>query len=106
MLTEGRNPLSQRVSECRRARGQGEVQSGLRSSSLPCWCLSCCGNVYVGAGDKGPLSYFSFIHRSAWKVNSRKVGYRILHTPTLTSQNRPDQPPIVEPSRTIYRGAR
>src|SRR5215210_1370781 len=56
MLTEGRNPLSQRVSECRRARGRGGVQSGLRSSSLPSWCLSCCGNVYVGAGDKGPLS--------------------------------------------------
>src|SRR5215208_3849268 len=56
MLTEGRNPLSQRVSECRRARGRGGVQSGLRSSSLPSWCLSCCGNVCVGAGDKGPLS--------------------------------------------------
>src|SRR5215216_8174360 len=56
MLTEGRNPWSQRVSECRRARGRGGVQSGLRSSSLPSWCLSCCGNVYVGAGDKGPLS--------------------------------------------------
>src|SRR5215213_511980 len=56
MLTEGRNPLSQRVSECRRARGRGGVQSGLRSSSLPSWCLSWCGNVYVGAGDKGPLS--------------------------------------------------
>src|SRR5215203_4902400 len=56
MLTEGRNPPSQRVSECRRARGRGEVQSGLRSSSLPSWCLSCWGNVYVGAGDKGPLS--------------------------------------------------
>src|SRR5215218_9494057 len=56
MLTEGRNPLSQRVSECRRARGRRGVQWGLRSSSLPSWCLSCCGNVYVGAGDKGPLS--------------------------------------------------
>src|SRR5215213_596059 len=44
------------LSECRRARGRGGVQSGLRSSSLPSWCLSCCGNVYVGAGDKGPLS--------------------------------------------------
>src|SRR5215210_8630894 len=76
MLTEGRNPLSQRVSECRRARGRGGVQSGLRSSSLPSWCLSCCGNVYVGAGDKGPLSpYFSFIHRSAWKENSAKFAW-------------------------------
>src|SRR4029453_1787672 len=55
MVTEGRNPPSQRVSECRRARGRGEGQSGLRSSSVPSWCLSCCGNVYVGAGDKGPL---------------------------------------------------
>src|SRR5215211_5943789 len=56
MLTEGRNPPSQRVSECRRARERGGVQSGLRSSSLPSWCLSFYGNVYVGAGDKGPLS--------------------------------------------------
>src|SRR5215211_901679 len=56
MLTAGRNPPSQRVSECRRARERGGVQSGLRSSSLPSWCLCCCGNVCVGAGDKGPLS--------------------------------------------------
>src|SRR5215211_3332806 len=56
MLTEGRNPPSQRVSECRRVRGRGRVHSGLRSSSLPSWCLCCCGNVCVGAGDEGPLS--------------------------------------------------
>src|SRR5829696_4237454 len=89
MLTEGRTPLSQRVSECRRARGRGGVQSGLRSSSLPSWCLSCCGNVYVGAGDKGPLSpYFSFIHRSAWKGNSPKFAAVGNFTRSVTSRDR------------------
>src|SRR5215211_2442329 len=78
MLTEGRNPPSQRVSECRRARERGGVQSGLRSSSLPSWCLCCCGNVCVGAGDKGPLSPTSslgLIHPSAWNRNSANFAF-------------------------------
>src|SRR5215211_7263595 len=98
MLTEGRNPLSQRVSECRRARGRGGVQSGLRSSSLPSWCLSCCGNVCVGAGDKGPLSPTSPLFTGVRGIGILGSSYpRSCIAPPLCPNNHYTRPPHSPP---------